>query len=233
MSKIIISDIDDVLVNISVPWVTKAIQKLNVTSLNDNLNLDSIEAFQKKIIKRKIPHIQDWLQQIGNLSQESYDEIVLTYRSDPTFYDDLQPTNMAKAILGSLQMPNYLNKLILISHNFDINDPCSESKVKWVERYFSEFNNVEFFNIDVTTKKTEVIKSTVPSPTLILEDMLSNVVSFLLDDEINPEEILIPRMGHNSIHDKTDDPETNELFKKIFELSLLRKIKINFYNKVL
>ena len=62
-----------------------------------------------------------------------------------------------------------------------------------------------------------------PNPSVFLDDSLKNVVDIITNDRVKPNEILIPRMGHN------DDVVSSG----IALLSTLRNIKLDYYTNVL
>ena len=225
-SKLLAVDVDDVLVHIATPWVVRAFQRhpqlaLAAPQLASWLREAPTEEVHGAIVARSQPHVQQWLLQDHKLSESLIPLVDLTYRGDPHFYDDLQPTAFCQSIMNALSLPGRVSHIHAITHNFSNGDPCVASKERWLRRILGGPERVTIHNVESDTKKSEIMHKFCPEPDSFADDAMKNVVDILLNDKVRPHEILIPRMGHNNI------------LPEIQQLAFLRKIQINYYENVL
>jgi hypothetical protein len=217
-SKLMAVDTDDVLVHISTPWVERARRHPEIARYIPDHEPDALGA---TLIGRPQPYIQQWLIDSCGMPRELQDELVLIYRGDPNFYDDLPPTLFCKGIIGALARPGAVAHVHVLTHNYSNSDPCVESKDRWLRKHLGGPEKVTIHHIEAGQKKSDVLRQFCPEPDAFVDDSLKNVIDVLLNDAIRPHEIIIPRMGHNAV-----TPE-------IEQLAFLRRIKISYYEKVL
>lgn len=216
-SKLIAVDVDDVLVHIATPWVAKITKYLPrgvLTMLNG-------EDLSRAVRSRVQPHIQEWLVQEHGLMRHQVDEVNLTYRADPTFYDDLLPTALCRGLWTALELPGRIAHVHVITHNYSNDDPCVESKDRWLRKWVGSPNKVTIHHVEAGDKKSSVMANHCPDMDSFADDSMSNVVDVLLNDAVRPNEILIPRMGHNVASGQ------------VRHLAALRRIQLNYYENVL
>ena len=209
---------DDVLVHIATPWVRKALKRPNIQNAIGHLLKDD-DTLQERVLNRKEPYIQEWLVNEFHLPRKLVDEVNLVYRADPTFYDDLLPTPICLGFINALSLPGRVSALHVITLNFNNDDPCVESKNRWLDRIFTGNSRVHIHNLNAGEKKSDCLKQHCPEPTIFVDDTLKNVVDILLCDDVKPEEILIPKMGHNPAH-------------IVDGLAHIRKINLTYYENV-
>jgi hypothetical protein len=221
-SKILALDVDDVLVNITFPWCERLKHRPNLFNALDGKLSSDRGQLMSDVVNRKQPHIQQWLQENHNLDKDLLHEVDLVYRSNPVFYDDLEPTKLCRAIQMALDLPGRINEICVITHNFNNNDPCVESKDRWLRKYFSAAGDkLHIHHVESPEKKSSIMEKYCPEPDVFADDSLKNIIDVLLNDKVRPHEILIPKMGHN------------EVSPDMYALAALRKIKINHYTDIL
>ena len=219
VSKLMVLDVDDLLVHISTPWI------LGLTSrsafepiLKETLPSDPV-AVMNEVLSRRIYSLQNWLVEEKKVRESHILDMELSYRANATFYDNLPPTRFAEAVIAGLKLPGRIEHVHLISHCFDVSDPCVFSKERWIRRHLGgpERITIHFITNDVT--KPEIMRQHCPEPDAFADDSLSNVISVLLDNDVKPSEILIPLMGHNAAP------------LNVFHLAALRLIEMTYYQE--
>jgi hypothetical protein len=225
-SKLLAVDVDDVLVHIATPWIVRAFERhpqlaMAAPQLAAWLREAPSEEVHETVTLRPQPHVQQWLLQEHKLPQALIPLVDLTYRGDPTFYDDLKPTEFCRGIMAALALPGRVAHIHAITHNFSNDDPCVASKERWLRKMLGGPERVTIHNVESGTKKSEIMHKFCPEPDSFADDAMKNVVDILLNDKVRPHEILIPRMGHNN------------LLPEVEHLAFLRKIQINYYENVL
>jgi hypothetical protein len=90
MTIIITTDMDDVLVHISTPWVRRSLANTAIATAVQDYITDNDE-LETKVLSRTQPYIQRWLVDNCHLPESMVSDIDMIYRADPTFYDDLPP----------------------------------------------------------------------------------------------------------------------------------------------
>jgi hypothetical protein len=176
-----------------------------------------------KVLARKYPYIQNWLKNDYTLPESLMGKVNSLYRDNDKFYDNLEPTNVCKGFIQALELPGVISQLHIFTHNFDNHDPCIESKNRWIERYLGSSSKVIVHHLNAGEKKSHYMQQHCPNPSVFLDDSLKNVVDIITNDRVKPNEILIPKMGHN------DDVVSSG----IALLSTLRNIKLDYYTNVL
>ena len=219
-SKILALDMDDVLVHISTPWILKALQRPTLQTTLQRLLPPSLDKLMEVVLTRTYPHIQEWLTNDLSFPTHLLGELNLAYRGDPTFYDDLHPTKLAESIKTAMEVPGWIGHIHVVTHNFDHQDPCVESKTRWIKNQFGT-NNVTIHHLTPDQRKSDVLHAHCPKPTVFADDSLKNVIDVLVNRNVQPDEILIPEMGHNIMDDSTR------------YLAVLRQIQISYYQNIL
>lgn len=214
-SKLVAVDVDDVLVHISLPWVERSRSLRAVAPY-----VPSAADLAERLLARRQPHIQQWLVGEHGMPEELIGELDLLYRADPTFYDDLQPTTFCRALMGAMELPRRVSHVHVITHNYSNSDPAAESKERWIRRYLGDKDRVTIHHVEAGTKKSDIMRDHCSEPDVFADDSLKNVVDILLEDRVRPNEILIPRMGHNAVS------------ADIVKLATLRGIELNYYERV-
>ena len=220
-SKLMAVDVDDVLVHIATPWVRRALRNPKIgISLAGRLAVDDPD-LEAKVLARPQPHIQQWLIETHGLSPGMQGELDPIYRSDPAFYDDLEPTALCRGLMAAQNLPGRIAHIHAITHNYSNSDPSVASKERWLRQYLGGPDKLTIHNVEAGMKKSDILSRYCPEPHSFADDSMKNVVDILLNDKVRPHEILIPRMGHNAA-----PPEAEQL-------AYLRKIKLSYYENAL
>ncbi len=225
-SKLIVVDVDDVLVHIATPWVIRAFERIPqlamaAPNLAEWLRAAPREEIHATIISRPQPHIQQWLVQEHGVPEALIPKIDLIYRADPSFYDELPATAFCEGIRRAMSLPGRVGHVHAVTHNYANSDPSVASKERWLREKLGGPEHLTIHQVEAGTKKSDVMRKVCPNPHTFADDAMKNVVDVLLNDDVKPNEILIPRMGHNNI------------LPEIQQLAFLRKITINYYENVL
>ena len=220
-SKILVTDMDDVLVHISTPWLQRAFATARFGShpALAHLPRDGGDLFGTATARPQY-YLQEWIKGLGVEPGliPFFDEV---YRQDAAFYDELPPTKFCASVLGALALPRRMAHVHIISHCYSLDDPCTESKRRWVEAVFGDYKERYTLHLlEASTSKTEVMRRYCPTPTAFADDSMKNVVDVLLDESVTPSEIIIPQMGHNHTH------------PQVGALALLRRVQLSYYAEV-
>jgi 5'(3')-deoxyribonucleotidase len=223
-SKLLAVDMDDVLVHIATPWVRRAFlrPKLRMGWMPSARFADMSDPdLQSQVLARPQSYVQRWLVEDHGFPEMLLQEFDLTYRADPTFYDNLPMTPLCEAIVAALALPGRIMHVHVVTHNYSNSDPVVSSKDRWLNKVFGGSERVSIHHLEATQKKSEKLKEVCPSPDTFADDSMKNVIDVLLNEAVKPREILIPSMAHN------------QLAPEITALAVLRKIDINYYDNVL
>lgn len=222
-SKLLATDMDDVLVHISTPWVLRALARPRLLEAwgEGARRVAALPDLTNRIVERPYPHLQQWLEDDMGMPKSLRGEVDLAYRADPAFYDELPPTVICQGIMAALALPGRISHVHVVTHNFSNSDPVVEGKERWLRRHLGGPERVTIHHLDASQKKSDVLKQFCPEPDSFADDAMKNVVDVLLNDRVRPREILIPQMGHNIA-----DPE-------VVRLAALRRIKLTYYDTVL
>lgn len=218
-SKVIASDVDDVLVHIVTPWLEKAIAKSpRIAAALASLPRDR-KQLQELVEARRLYHFQDWLPEHG-FSLSMMDELENLYRNDPHFYDDLAPTAFCRSIVHALSFPRAVAQVHLITQCYDLDEPATQSKVRWLEKQFGKDPRVTIHLTVPGQKKSDVLLRNCPEADAYADDARHHVIDVLTNDRVRPAEILYPQMGHNV--------PTPDMVK----LAVLKRVKLSPYQNV-
>ena len=212
--KILAVDVDDVLVHICTPWVALA-------KAHGPTSAYIPDRFNAALLGRRQPYIQQWMRDDLGMPQELLPQVDSLYRDNATFYDDLPPTQFCTGVMRALALPGRVSHVHVITHNFSNGDASAASKERWLRTHLGGPERVTIHNVEVGQSKSDVMQRHCPEPHAFADDSLKNVADVLLNDKVRPHEILIPRMGHNA------------LTRDMVELAFLRRIAVNYYEKVL
>jgi hypothetical protein len=222
VARTLATDVDDVLVNISVPWVERAMLHPLLEGALSKAGLPKGELLTETVIGRPMYYLQTWLKEVYGLPDGYMCILDEIYRQDGSFYDDLPPTTFCQGIITALENTRALREVHVITHVYAEDDPTTESKLRWLNRWLKpDQYPVKVHVVVGSAKKSAVLKQHCPKPDVFADDAMKNVIDILLEDAVQPGEILIPRMGHNSPFPK--DIET---------LAALRDIALTHYLNV-
>ena len=221
-SKLLAVDMDDVLVHIATPWVRRAMARPKLhLAWPKAAAIAEFPNLQEQVLARPQSHIQRWLVEDHGMPEALVAEIDLTYRADPNFYDELPMTPFCAGVVAALALPGRVAHVHVVTHNYSNTDPVVASKDRWLRSVLGGPERVTIHHLEASQKKSEVLKKHCPEPDTFADDAMKNVIDVLLNDDVRPREILIPGMAHN------------QLAPEVAKLAVLRRIDLNYYDKVL
>lgn len=198
--KVIVSDLDEVLVD-SVPvWVWMVLKKNGVEDIIPPAvsDFEFLDLLRNRLDYFVTPFIKGMLGKVEATEKEIAD----VYNAHPDFYADLSPTKIGCA-LSYTDSVSHLNntQLHILSHypESETENLITESKKRFVER---NFPNAVFHQIPMTQSKGEYIRDNIPDVATFIDDRLDIVKDFL--KKVNPVgvEILMPTFGYNEPDDE-------------------------------
>jgi hypothetical protein len=187
---VVVTDMDEVLVNISPKWYRKVRENWNIFApyFRDLGDLTDLQ-----VLQRPIYLMNDWLKkdEIPKLPEEIVEAYLSLYR-DNNFYEDLHPTAFGKGI-GVLSRQNFLEKIYIVSHTVKGGE---DSKVQFFRKWFNH-PKIELVMLPTSTPKSEYIKGIayntfIDDSPAVMYDVIKNTSSFL-------KEFMIPQLGYNDI----------------------------------
>jgi hypothetical protein len=137
-------------------------------------------------------------EEVANMQSKMMD----LYNLDEYYYDDLQPTSLAKGIAFTLKQP-ILKKVTVVSR---VTSRNTESKERFIKRLFSgSMNKVDIYYVEKGEKKSDVISNLGMNINAIYEDEVSNINDIIKNcNNFTNGQILIPSYGYNQeIPDET------------------------------
>ena len=217
-SNIIVSDMDDVIVDLAPKWIFLAAQAFK-DKYPTLAAINSIQAARSAAFMRSNFLIQHSMQEFFGMTDAEVKDVEALWRDSSDFYDELIPTDFAKGLVF------YLNhtpgaKLHILTHMLDVGDKVAESKKRWLDNVFEHYikrGSVEYHLINATEKKADFIREHFPVIQMFADDALSNITGVLLDEKITVDELMVPNFHYNRFDES------------IIELALRRKISLQRY----
>lgn len=191
--KVAVTDMDEVLVNIS-PKTFQLIRK-NENFFNKYLNLDRVYTTQE-ILLRDTFHMEKWLareEYKDNIPKECSDKFYSLF-DDDTFYDDLIQTRVCDN-LNDFANSKTCEKLIIASHCVGENQ--TKSKIKFLKRVFGKNPKIQFMPIDISVSKSKAIMDNNIKWNTFIDDNLDVIYDVIRNTESFGNEIIIPQLGYN------------------------------------
>lgn len=204
-NRVIATDVDDVLVQCTIPWVGVALDHPVVgprlRSLDPRFAGEPAQLVAL-ILERPVYYIQTWLAEVG-LTPEEVEIVANLYRHDHAFYDDLPMTKVFHALIDMLQShPG--DSCHIITHCFAQDEGATHSKVRWLKRNLDAHmpgwaSQVTIHAINDTVRKSDVLVEHAPSVDVFVDDSLRHVIDVLSNGRCFAGQIAIPAMGHNRV----------------------------------
>lgn len=198
----LISDMDNVLVNIDLPayYIIKKLSKTNkYYFLNQYFNLNFTD---EEIINRDVYDVFEFiLKDKNNSNKKELKEFFLnsTFARN-NFYNDLKPTKYCQGLVN-LVNSNAVEKLIILSVCLD---GTNETKIKWIKNVFGEkvFNEkIDFLEVPYNEKKSTILNKYYKDLkwNSYAEDVLYNIIDVVKNCNGELNEVIIPSYGYNKI----------------------------------
>jgi len=190
---IVIADIDETIVNISPKAYRLLIE--NKEFFNKYLDLDT-EYTEEEVLNRPIFGLEKWLvreEYKDNLPEEVLKEFYALF-DDPEFYDDLPLTPLGESLKAVGEL-NTCKRIYIISHC--VGDLQFASKTKLLQREYSKIPKFTFIPVELSKKKSDVIKENEIRWTTFMDDNIDVVCDVIENTVSFGQEVMIPKLGYN------------------------------------
>lgn len=206
-SKIIICDVDDVIVYTTSLWYDRIFNKPHIFSKYIDINKMIFPYHYRENFMfpytRNTFYFIDWLKK-DNLSQEElndFSKLIHKVYEENHFY--LSNKLLPSAMLFSFKRMLYnkklnLEKLIFVTRTFEKN---REDKIEMIRTYFRDcMDKVEIVIVDLNEKKSEAVSEYTDTDkvVLVLDDEIKNIDDYIENNKFKNCNYLIPKYGFNS-----------------------------------
>jgi len=172
-TKLVITDLDEVCVNITIKWARKAFEAGLIKKLPSD----------KTIIARKHYYIQ-------NLLGIDQDKALALYRTSD-YYDDLEPTRLGKGLMTAASLGQI--HLVILSH---CTPEVEASKKRFCKKYFP---GVLLILVPEDVKKSKAIHDNdLNRYNLFIDDSPPVLKDIIVNTASQGKEFLCPRYGYNA-----------------------------------
>lgn len=215
--KILVSDVDEIIVNITPKWVQRIYDEReyfdNFFNLDDEY--DPIKHYLK-VLYRPDYYINNWLlkpelkERMTRQHKIQLIKDMISVYDTNDFYDDLEPTSLGVTLSNILnyKAKDLVDKLIIISKSSG--DASSESKIRFLKKLFAGNNDkVDIYIIDNTEKKSDVLKilkkDELNNVAAVYEDEPSNIADMIMNGGLKNTQIYMPSFNYNRPNKKFYD----------------------------
>jgi hypothetical protein len=201
---ILITDMDDVLVNFSPVWYLKI--RINWEFFKPYFKDFGNDITPLDVLNRKHYNLLTWLKRDD--VEKIPDEILKGYYSlytDCDFYADCVPTPFCRVMQGLAQQ-KVCNKIYIISHALE---GTHESKINFYNRYLRN-EKTDLILAPSNIKKSTIINENIGDFDLFVDDSSAIMTDVISNTDGYFKKFLYPILGHN-------DPERNPTLKKAAE----------------
>lgn len=191
--KLVVCDVDDVIVNTSIKWVAKALAEDPIFNRVENPNpiyaafANDKEAFDKLVMGRDEYYLNKWL----GLPNVAFNYFMEVYLNDGRFYDDLTPTTLAMNFVAHSDT----NKYIFVTHCGG--GVCDLSKKNLIDRVFKN-TNYTYEAVPMGVPKSEVIALKYSNFDVFIDDDPRNHIDVMQNCGKEGQEYLFPLYGYNA-----------------------------------
>lgn len=208
--KTIVTDMDEVLVNISHIWYNLLLGKKQVFGSHFDFNKASNS---NDIFNREEYYLNNWLLKDGmSLPKEKLDEFLAVYDT-PTFYQDYCTlTTFGKGLI-LMGMQKVVKKIYILSHC--VSNQSVDSKYKFICSQYKDISSkIEFIPIVGTMNKPEkyAFMQNVDYD-MYAEDRLDVMEDVIDNTDSSGREFIMPNLGYNKV--------TPEFVEKIADKEIL------------
>jgi len=190
--RVIVADMDEVIVNIVPLWVYTAI--VNKPMLEEYFDLD-INYSPEMVLQRETYLIQEWLKRkdVGEVPKSIMAIFNSLYCKDKNFYAKCPPTPMAMGLRESLNH-DVLEKLYIVTHCFE---GTEEWKRDWLINFFGTDDRIVFVPVPLSEKKSDAFKELEIEYDVFIDDSLKNIKDVMENTNSFDKEFMIPKLGYN------------------------------------
>lgn len=188
--KIVVSDMDEVLVNITPKWSKMIIEHMEDPIVDPNNLPDFIPDYDQYVLNRSEYYLYNWL---GFKDNEF--ALSLMCEQGDTFYDDLELTPMGKSLVASLEQ-GILDQLVILSHTPEAMN--NTSKINFIKRHFP-VDKVRLLLVDLKKSKADAINEHQIPYTTFIDDRLDIVQDVFENTDSGNKEFIMPKLGYNEV----------------------------------
>lgn len=183
-----IFDLDEVLVNIGIKWISRFVKEGFLPTSTP----------PEEILKLALQHPEYYFWRRIGLDEEK----TSIYQDCEDYYDELEPTNLGKNI-NSLAKTGRI-RAVIITHC--VNGCVNESKKRFCRKYFPDvlvvYTPLHIPKSEVINKlKLNAYSTFTDDSVKVLMDVARNTFSF-------GKELLVPKMGHNGVEKFSEEDKT-------------------------
>lgn len=191
-------DCDEVLVNISIPWIEKIYQ--NKDYFSQFINFPEKPLNKIDIYSRKKFLIEDLFEYKNEEYKDKCKNEIYSLYSENRFYDNLIPSRYGtSASMAASQ--SFINKVYIITRHIGSNQNLISKKGFLMKLFKSSKEKLSIIEIGANEKKSDKIKD-INSIALYAEDELNNIIDVVENCNLDDTFINIPNYGYNKPNDK-------------------------------
>lgn len=198
----IVCDIDDVIV-FQTPKLCEMLynEYKDDPIVNKYYTLDPLMLNPEIVLCRGEFYLNKWLvkPEYKDSIPKEIDQLPLDTLNGDRFYDDLEPNEMGKALIGMCQTTR-VAKIYFVSKN-DPDCPMWEGKKDFMDKYFNFGDKSELIRVPVDGKKSDYINKYIKDKekiNVVFEDQASNIFDILDNALQDNEEVVVmhPDVGY-------------------------------------
>lgn len=181
IKKIVVSDMDEVIVNITPKWASMIV---------DHMTHSKVSTDEQSVLNREKYYLTDWL----GFADNDFALKLMCEQGD-TFYDDLELTPMGRGLAQSLEQ-GILDELVILSHSpAEMNNT---SKIRFVQKHFPA-DKTRLLLVDLNSSKADAINEHGIAYTTFIDDRLDIVQDVVANTDSNNKEFMMPELGYNKV----------------------------------
>ena len=189
-NRVLVFDMDEVLVNISPQWYRLIRENWN---LFEGKVKDLGDLTEAQVLSRDKYYIEEWLR-LGDSLNPEVNELILDLYRKGDFYAGCVPTSIGDS-LQILAQQSVVKKIYIVSHTIP---ETLDSKLKFVKKYFNH-DKIEFVSIPLNTTKSEFLNTI--EYTTFVDDSPEVMKDVITNTKSDFKEFLMPELGYNNLND--------------------------------
>lgn len=189
--KLVICDIDNVVVIPDPKWIAEAFKKKVIFNRVSNWAIihaacGGRESFEKAVMDRLVYDLPEWLG-LPDIARETF---LNAYKDNETFYQGLPLTKFG----SELVLRNQGHKIVFVTHV--LGGKSDVSKREWI---FNNFKNTDFTYeaIDISEPKSKIISTMYGDFDVFVDDYPANHLDVMEKCGNEKKEFIFPSYGYN------------------------------------
>ena len=205
INKNVVLDCDEVLVNISIPWIETIISDNN---FNKYINLK--EYSKKDIYLRDEFYIEKFFTYKNKEDIEICKDKFYKIYSESRFYDNLKPTRYG-TVMSKAAMQSFVENIYVITRHIGSNDNLDSKKLFLNKLFKNSIDKLNIIEIGKNEKKSDIIKD-INNIAIYAEDELNNILDVIKNCKKNLDGTIIniPIYGYNKPNKELIDYSNDE-----------------------